>query len=142
MADRDREDVPNVPGEILDALEERYLSVPFWRVRRMADYWALCSVESQHVEKLAARHRLGSEDKKALERWWLGRLQQRVEPTVAALRAKDRERTFRTRRNRPHLRTNVIFQIWFNTIGPGGRCWFGNRYTTIRHYTFRLHWKP
>ena len=35
-----------------------------------------------------------------------------------------------------------LFQLWFNTLGPGAKTWFGNCYFAIRHYTFRLRWKP
>jgi hypothetical protein len=41
-----------------------------------------------------------------------------------------------------HLRSNLLFQLWFNTVGPGARTWFGNRYVGIRRYTFRLRWRP
>jgi hypothetical protein len=42
-----------------------------------------------------------------------------------------------------HLRgRNFLYQVWSNTVGPGAKCWFGNRYTPIRHHTFRLRWRP
>ena len=36
---------------------------------------------------------------------------------------------------------NFLFQVWSNTVGPGARCWTGNRYTPIRRHTFRLRCK-
>ena len=35
-----------------------------------------------------------------------------------------------------------LFQLWFNTLGPGARTWFGNRYVGIRRHTFRITWRP
>jgi hypothetical protein len=62
--------------------------------------------------------------------------------TLDHLGTANRARTTALIRRRPRRpRSEVVSQIWFNTIGPGGRCWFGNRYTTVRHYTFMLRWR-
>ena len=41
-----------------------------------------------------------------------------------------------------HLGTGILFQLRFNTVGPGARTWFANRNVGIRHYTFRFRWRP
>jgi hypothetical protein len=43
---------------------------------------------------------------------------------------------------RQRTRSTALFQLWFNTVGPGGKTWLGNRYVDIRRYTFRLRWRP
>ncbi len=43
---------------------------------------------------------------------------------------------------RRSFRANALFQLYWNTVGPGGRTWFGNRYVTIWRDTFRIRWRP
>ena len=135
-------DFDALPDEVRRDLAIRFQRVPFGRVRRYADYWALRDIEANHVRKLAYRNRLSEEDRQSVEEWWLTRVGTQLADTLDRIRTEDRARTRRLMRGRPRrLRSNAFFQIWFNTIGPGGRCWFGNRYTTVRRYTFKLRWR-
>ena len=132
----------SLPKEVRDDLESRIRQIPFHRVRRYSDYWALLDVERSHVRKLAHRTSLSEEDCQSIAAWWIERVSTRLAGTLDRLHAEDRDKTRSLMRRRPMLlRSNVSFQLWFNTIGPGGRCWLGNRYVTIRHFTFRLHWR-
>ena len=135
-------DFAALPDEVRRDLAIRFQRVPFGRVRRYADYWALRDIEANHVRKLAYRNRLSEEDRQSVEEWWLTRVGTQLADTLDRIRTEDRARTRRLMRGRPRrLRSNASFKIWFNTIGPGGRCWFGNRYTTVRRYTFKLRWR-
>ena len=135
-------DFASLPREVSTDLDARFSRIPFGRVRRYADYWTLRDIEAVHIHKLAYRNHLSSDDRKIVEAWWLARVATELNDTMNRLGTQNRERTTRLmRRGALRPRSNVVFQIWFNTIGPGGRCWFGNRYTTVRHYTFRLRWR-
>jgi hypothetical protein len=131
-----------LPVEIRHDLDARFSRIPFDRVGRYADYWALRAIEEHHVRKLAHRHHLSEEDRRSLGAWWLARIAGELHETLARLGSERRDRTTRLirRRTRPP-RSKVLAQISHNTIGPGGRCWLGNRYTTVRHYTFMVHWR-
>ncbi len=130
------------PGVRLD-LDERFQRVPFDRIRHWADYWALRSIEAEHIAKLARRFALTLAQQESVEHWWQNELYDRLKETLNDLQERSmlvyRRLLSKHRRLR---RSQVLFQVWFNSLGPGGRTWFGNRYTTIRHYTFRIHWRP
>jgi hypothetical protein len=55
---------------VLDGLDRRFELIPFRRIRRSADYWALLDVETEHVDKLAREQHLSGEDAKALRRYF------------------------------------------------------------------------
>jgi hypothetical protein len=136
-------DFGGLPKAVLNDLDTRFPRIPFERVRRMADYWALRDVETDHVRLLTLRNGLSPDDRLSVESWWLDHISRQLADTIDRLTGENRVKSIRLARNRPRwLRGTTLSQIWFNTFGPGGRCWFGNRYTTIRHFTFRLHWRP
>ncbi len=130
------------PGVRLD-LDDRFQRVPFDRILHLADYWALRSIEAEHVTKLARRFDLTPAQQASVEHWWQRELHDRLKETLTDL-AERKMLTHRRllARHRWRRRSKVLFQMWFNTLGPGGRTWFGNRYMAIRHYTFRIHWRP
>lgn len=134
-------DFSSLPAELLQHLDARFHRLPFERVRTYADYWALRDVETDHVRHLARRFNLTDLEQRSVEHWWLRQLVVPLDETLARLRSQRRSSTQRLMRRR-RVRSKLLFQLWFNTAGPGGRTWLGNRYTTIRHYTFRLHWRP
>ncbi len=121
-------------------LDERIRRIPFKRVNRWADYWALRDIEVEHVARLACQHLLSRHEQSSLEAHWLARIHNEVGPTLDQLEQQGNSPVDLARMAR-RLRFNFLFQLWFNTLGPGARTWFGNRYTTIRHYTFRIHWR-
>jgi hypothetical protein len=126
---------------VIHSLDDRFARVPFSRVHRSADYWALRDVEVDHVNLLARREGLSTELREALEAYWLSRIETPVRKTIDRLPFKHIEAMHRSRVAR-RLGTGFLFQLWFNTVGPGARTWFANRYVGIRHYTFRLRWRP
>jgi hypothetical protein len=126
---------------VLRHLEQRFHQVPFERIRGEADYWALVSVESDHMRRLAQEYNLSENQRKDLQRYWL----ERIEEPLSDMLKRFHYRGLLSHHRSPiarHLQWNWLYQLWFNTVGPGARCWFGNRYTTIRHYTFRIRWRP
>jgi hypothetical protein len=48
--------------------------IPFHRIRRSADCWALLDVETEHVEKLAGEQHLSDQYVKALHQYWNERI--------------------------------------------------------------------
>jgi hypothetical protein len=135
-------DFESLPDAVSTDLDTRFSQIPFDRVRRFADYWALRDIEADHICKLAYRNHLSDEDRKRVEAWWLAQVATELADALDRLRTENRARTTRLIRRRPErLRSKALSQIWFNTIGPGGRCWFGNRHATVRHYTFTLRWR-
>ena len=139
--------LPRMPelGESLTAvaadLDSRFARVPFGRVRRWADYWALSGIEQEHVDHLAARYGLTDKQRERLQAHWSGRIDTELSATLERLR-DHRHDMMRHRKMSRRLQWNWLYQVWFNTVGPGARTWFGNRYTTIRPHTFRLRWRP
>lgn len=119
-------------------LASRYDQLPVHRIRRHADVWALRRVEEEHVERVARRYQLDDVARDATLDWWLGEVQRRCAGTSARL---DEQRRLQRIHRHPRFRSNAVFQIYWNTVGPGGRTWFENRYATIRRYTFRIHWR-
>jgi hypothetical protein len=107
-------------------LDDRFARVPFSRVHGLADYWALQAVEIDHVSRLTVHEGLSDQQREALKAYWLRQIEDR-----------HRSRVSRRVRNR-----RFLFQLWFNTLGPGAKTWFGNRYVGIRHYLFRFRWRP
>jgi hypothetical protein len=126
---------------VIQALDDRFARLPFDRVHRLADHWALRDVEIDHVNRLACREGLSDQQLEALEAYWLGRIEAPLRRTMDHLGSKHLEAMHGSRIAR-HLGRGFLFQLWFNTVGPGARTWFGNRYVGIRHYTFRLRWRP
>jgi hypothetical protein len=132
----------SLPKELRNDLESRLPRIPSHRVQRYADYWALLDVERAHVRKVAHRTGLSGEECQSITQWWIKRVSMQLADTLGRIHSADREKTKSLMRRRPkRLHSNVSFQLWFNTIGPGGRCWLGNRYVTIRHFTFRVRWR-
>jgi hypothetical protein len=134
-----------LPSELSQDLETRFRRVPFDRIRRMADYYALRTVEEDHINRLARRFNLSSSDRDSVEDWWQERLHTRLAETLARFTPSQSSQVRRMKeimRWQQRTRSNALFQFWFNTVGPGGRTWFANRYVGIRRRTFKLHWRP
>lgn len=140
-------EVPAMPdladnGEAVSRdLEARVDRIAHLRLRRRQDYWALRCVEIDHIRRLAHKYELSATDRELLEHHWLGRINAKLAPTLDRFEERQLQ-SISSARMRHQLRWNFLFQLWFNTIGPGGRTWFGNRYAALRHFTFRLHWRP
>lgn len=134
-------DLGEQTSSIIGSLDDRFDRVPFRKVHRHADYWALRSVETDHVRKLAHQHALASDDANALRDYWLERVSCQLGDTLDRLADLNWNRSGQSKVAR-HLGSGTTYHLWFNTLGPGARTWFGNRYTTIRHYTFRVRWRP
>ncbi len=138
---------PSVPdiGEqteaVMRALDGRFARLPSEGVRRLADYWALRSVEEDHVKRLAQQENLSQQQREAVRNYWLKRVETTLSDTVEELHFRHLESHTRSGAER-RLPPLFVAQLWFNTLGPAGRTWFGNRYAGIRHHTFRLRWRP
>lgn len=126
---------------VLKSLEDRFARVPFGRVHCWADYWALRDVEIDYVKRLGRQESLSEQQLEAVESYWLRRIHAPLSETLDQLRSRQLGKRHRTRMTR-RITSRALSQIWFNTLGPGGRTWFGNRHMTIRHYTFRFRWRP
>ena len=131
----------DMPPTMVRELASRYDHLPVRRIRRDADFWALRRVEKEHIERLARLHQLDDGARDVAVDWWLGEVQRRCAGTSARRERLEQRRLHRIHQH-PRFRSNAVFQLYWNTVGPGGRTWFGNRYTTIRRYTFRIHWRP
>lgn len=70
---------------VLDALDHRFELIPFHRIRRSADYWALLDVEAKHVEKLAREQDLSGQDARALHQYWNERIGAHLARTLERL---------------------------------------------------------
>ncbi len=137
-----RESPPaGLPAALVADLEHRYAQLPVHRIRKDADFWALRRVEEAHVKRLARRHELDAVTRGAALDWWLGEVQLRCSGARARLHREEQRRLRRVARRR-YFRSKALFQLYWNTVGPGGRTWLGNRYATIRRYTFRIRWRP
>jgi hypothetical protein len=132
---------PEVPATIASELASRYGPLPVQRIRRHADLWALRRIEKEHVDRLVRDHQLDDVTRDATMSWWIEEVQRRCRGTSARLQREERRRLQRIHRH-PRFRSNAVSQLYWNSVGPGGRTWFGNRYATVRRYTFRIHWRP
>lgn len=97
---------PDIGGRttaVFNGLDDRFARVPFGRVRRWADYWALRDVEFD-----------------ALESYWLIRIQAHLSNTLERLRTGNRGAMHRSR-IAGRLGSGPLFQVWSNTVGPGAR---------------------
>jgi hypothetical protein len=126
----------------MQSLDDRFARVPFTRVHGLADHWALRAVEVDHLDRLAVREDLSSQQLEALKAYWLRRVEDRLRKPMDGRHLHDIEAMHRCRVARRLRKRRFLFQLWFNTVGPGAKTWFGNRYVSIRHYTFRLRWRP
>jgi hypothetical protein len=135
-----------LPPGAIQQLDSRLHNLPVDRIQTMADFYALLDVEKDHVQIVARQYNLMDTERQPIETWWLHQIQILLDSKIRDL--GDRQRASFERQMTKHnsrrlrFRSNVLFQLWFNSVGPGGRTWFGNRYVTIRHYSFRLHWRP
>jgi hypothetical protein len=135
-------DLGDRTGTVVQSLDDRFARMPFSRVGGLADYWALRAVEVDHVSRLVLQEGFSDQQLEALKAYWLRRIEDRLRKPMDRVRLHDIEAMHRSRVAR-HLRNRrFLFQLWFNTLGPGAKTWFGNRYVRIRHYTFRLRWRP
>ena len=130
-----------VPAIVARDLASRYERLPVHRIRRRADFWALLRVEEEHVEQLGRRCELDETTREVARNWWLGEVERHCSAARSRIDRRERSRLHRMHRYRA-FRSNALSQLYWNTVGPGGRTWFGNRYATIRRYTFRLRWRP
>jgi len=121
----------------------------------MADYYALRSVESEHINRIARDLDFPADKRELLWDCWLQTVHLKVQLNVEQIMKSqsDSHRRWIASEHRRHpvrqlppqppgVARTVLFQVKFNTVGPGGRTWFGNRYVAIRRHTFRLHWRP
>lgn len=134
-------DIGDPTERIKQDLDHRFTRVPFGRVHGLSDYWALHRVETDHVERTSTRHGLSRVHRQALHEYWIRRIEVELDPTLERLHSRDMQTMHRSRIAR-HLGHGVAFQVWMNTVGPGARTWFQNRYLGIRRYTFRVRWRP
>jgi hypothetical protein len=128
-----------LPNELVRDLEARFHRVPFDRVHRRADYYALRSVEEDHVRRLAGRFHLSDVERQSVEFWWLAQVDYRLVDTRERWSSQSKFPHIPPRGRRRH---KFLFQLWLNTFGPGGRTWFSNRFVSVRHYTIRVRWRP
>jgi hypothetical protein len=135
-------DLGDRTGRVVQSLDDRFARVPFGRVHGLADYWALRTVEVDHLDRLAVREDLSPQQLEALKAYWLRRVEDRLRKPMDRLHLRDVEAMHRSRVARCLGKRRFLFQLWFNTVGPGAKTWFGNRYVRVRHYTFRLRWRP
>jgi hypothetical protein len=144
----DEHPVPALPAlgtgtaAVSEHLDARFAKVPFHRVHNLADYWALHAVETDHIQSLRHQHNLSHEALHDLQAHWLGRMERELAHTSEQLRRKSHEATLNSHIARRLRGRNFLFQVWSNTVGPGARCWIGNRYNPIRRHTFRIRWRP
>ena len=132
---------PRPPLLSTDAVADfdlRLHQLPVRRVHHWAGYWALRSVEHAYERRLARQWQLTEEQRREVDEWWLMLVGKQVDKPLETLRERAADRR---RRGMPRTQNRVAFQLLFNTVGPGGRPWFGNRYTTFRRLTFRLRWR-
>ena len=134
-------EVDELGALVLEALDSRFGQLPVNRVRRPADLYALMSVETDHVDKLVHEFALPADQAEAVRGYWQERIGSHFEGKFVDIR-RSHAMAFRRSRVARRLGRGLLFQLWFNTIGPGARTWFGNRYAGIRHYTFRIRWRP
>jgi len=137
--------LPNLGTEtaaVSEHLGTRFAKTPFHRVHNLADYWALHAVETDHIQSLRHQYNLSGEALVDLQAHWLGRIERELADTSEQLRRKNHEAMLNSRIARRLRGRNFLFQVWSNTVGPGARCWIGNRRTPIRRHTFRLRWRP
>lgn len=102
-------------SEAVDALDRRFEMIPFHRIRRWGDYWALLSVERDHVDELVRERHLSLQDAKTLHQYWEDRLGAQLANTF------DRpDSSPMMGMNPPRIagRRRFLFQLWFNTLGP------------------------
>jgi hypothetical protein len=140
----------DLPPALVRRLTDRLGRLPVKRIRSTADYYALRSIEIAHVSRLAREFELTGEQHAFVESWWRERVDDRLADTLAPIHDEESSRSHRSTlrfltahrsSNLPRPLQNALWQLKFNTYGPGGRAWFGNRYVTLRRYTFRLHWR-
>jgi hypothetical protein len=129
------------PGLVAD-LDDRFKRLPLRRVHSIADYWALRSVEVDHVRNLARRLGLSGTERLAVQGHWLGRVDGALARTIERLQLDDLDAATNSRTGRRLKDRNAVRQVWWNTLGPGATTWFNNRYAPVRRHTFRLHWRP
>jgi hypothetical protein len=144
-----------LPPDIWRQLDQRLQRIPVDRIRKMADYYALRSVESEHITRIARGLDLPADEQELFSDWWLQTVHLKVQHNVEQI-MKGQGESHRRRMVSEHRRHPVrqlppqppgvvrtlLFQLKFNIVGPGGRTRFGNRYVGIRRHTFRLHWRP
>ena len=135
-------DLRDVGDSVVADLEARFKRLPLRQVRGRSDYWALYSVKEDHVRNLAREYVLSDRDQGAVRAHWMARVEAALADTNERLRFKDMDAASNRRIARRLMGRNLLYNLWSNTLGPGAKCWFGNRYTPIRHHTFRLRWRP
>ena len=146
----DPPDIGERSQAVLRALDERFALLPLGRVHRFADYLALRTIEMEHVHRRASKEGLTRPQSAALEKYWLSRVEAPLGDQLDELQFKRMDALHRSRAVRRNqacgaprgARSEFLAQLWSNTLGPGARTWFGNRYSVIRRYTFRVYWRP
>src|ERR1700730_967202 len=109
------------PAALTQGFETRLQWVPFDRVRNWADYWALQAVEGDHLGRLARQYNLTDRDRESIETWWLAQVDAQLGGTYARLISQlhTDSGAYILRSARWQLRSTFLFQVWFNTVGPG-----------------------
>ena len=127
---------------VAQSLDDRFARVPFSRVHGYSDYSALRDVEVDHVSRLAHHEGLSDEQREALKAYWLRRIGDRLREPMDRVRLPISEQC--TVLGSPNTSgTGGSFSNCGSTrSGLGRRPGSAIATSRIRHYTFRLRWRP
>ena len=108
-------------GTVMQSLDDRFARAPFSRVHGLADYWALQAVEVDHLDRLAVQEHLSPQQLEALKAYWLRRFEDRLKKSMDRVHLHDIDAMHRSWVARRLRNRRFLFQLWFNTLGPGPR---------------------
>ena len=120
-----------LPPSLASALARRYEQLPVVRVRYRRDIRRLDRAESLWIRRALRQHLHADAVRANTEQWWLAQVTRACSSVVAVLEQLESAGVAPELPPQP-WRPTWLFQLWWNTLGPGARTWLRNRRAPIR----------
>lgn len=123
-----------LPAPLASALGRRYDRLPVVAVRSRRGIRQLDRAESRWIRHVLRRYPLTDAAQLTVEQWWHAQIARACSGAAAML---ERLETVGGTANLPPRpwRPAWLFQLWWNTLGPGARTWLRNRHSSFPKMT-------
>lgn len=129
---------PELPAPLASALARRYEQLPVVRVRSRRDIRRLDHTESRWIRRAVGRYSPTDAAPASIEEWWLAQVARACGGVVALLEQLEMAGVTPELPLQP-WRPTWLFQLWWNTLGPGARTWMRNRRASFRDVIRSFH---
>lgn len=131
---------PELPLSLASELARRYDGLPVVRIRSRRAIQALDHAESKWIRSALQRYPLSGAVKDRAEEWWRAQVVRACGSVIVVLEKLEAAGAGPELPPQP-WRPTWLFQLWWNTLGPGARTWVRNRRASFRRVTHGFRWR-